>query len=80
MVEEKYNWLVKYHEDQILRSEESIRFLKDAISTLSRIRENYPNNIEIVESCREIMFNCVKEIKKDGNEIETSRVALTRLT
>jgi hypothetical protein len=67
-----YEWFIDVDLDYI-------RFLGSENKVFQRLRENYQHNWEIVELCREALFDNAKEIAFLRGRIEDERANLKKL-
>lgn len=56
-----------------------IRFAMEESKVLQRIREAYPDNWQIVEACREVLFDNAREIQCCYEQIELERAKIKEL-
>ena len=73
------DFIKEMHEESIKDELEYIRFIGEENKVLQRIRESHQGEWQIVELCREIMFDNAKEVNSILGEIENDRSKIKEL-
>ena len=65
----------EFYKEQEEQALPDIRFLQNSVAETARVREMFPDDWEIEELCRTIIFQANQNIKSFMEEIERARAA-----
>lgn len=77
-----FSWpkfLLEYYEESIRDRLELIQFVNTESGFYQGLRENHPNDREVVETCREILFENAKLVSRLQGGIENDRAEIKKL-